>query len=268
MNKIGLLLIDFQVDFCEGGALPVPGALKDANRVATMIDRIGNDLYDIELTLDSHHRYHIAHALPWIDNNGNKPNPYTLISWDDVCGKNPRWKAVNPQHQNILWDYIDRLTKSGRYQHMIWPDHCLIGEPGHCLTPEIAYAIACWETKYKCTSNKITKGSYLFSEHFSAIQSEVQDPRVPDTQINMNLINRIQQYDILAWAGQAFDFCLANTFKDTINQLGSDAAKKMVILEDGTSSVNPMGSTALADDFRNWAISSGVQFTTTDKFLR
>lgn len=43
-DRIRLLIIDPQMDFCDGpanGALPVPGAYADMTRLATLIDRLG-----------------------------------------------------------------------------------------------------------------------------------------------------------------------------------------------------------------------------------
>ena len=55
MSKIGLIVIDGQIDFCEGGNLAVPGANDAMKRVADMIDRIGDQLESIDITLDADH---------------------------------------------------------------------------------------------------------------------------------------------------------------------------------------------------------------------
>ena len=57
MEKAHLLLIDPQNDFMDiqGATLPVTGANDDMKRVAAFIDRLGSKLFDIHVTLDSHH---------------------------------------------------------------------------------------------------------------------------------------------------------------------------------------------------------------------
>lgn len=35
-------------------------------------------------------------------------------------------------------DYTRQLeASSGKFQHIIWPEHCLIGSPGHCVVPPV-----------------------------------------------------------------------------------------------------------------------------------
>ena len=43
------------------GSLYVPGAFQDMKRLEEMIRRIGDKLYDIHVTLDTHHHLDIAH---------------------------------------------------------------------------------------------------------------------------------------------------------------------------------------------------------------
>jgi cephalosporin hydroxylase len=61
-NHVVLLIIDPQVDFHEGGSLAVAGATADAKRIAFMITQHANNIGQVFVTLDSHHRNHIAHA--------------------------------------------------------------------------------------------------------------------------------------------------------------------------------------------------------------
>lgn len=54
------------------------------------------------VTLDSHHRTHIAHSASWnskADGSGESPSPFTLITHDDVM--NGRWFPTNPSLQVI-----------------------------------------------------------------------------------------------------------------------------------------------------------------------
>ena len=68
MQKVHLLVIDPQVDFCEkDGALFVPGAGEDIVRLATFVDRIRDKLEMIHVTLDCHHFIDIAHPIFWVD---------------------------------------------------------------------------------------------------------------------------------------------------------------------------------------------------------
>ena len=78
--NIQLLVIDPQKDFCDPtGALYVKGAEKDMERLAAMVDKNGDKIDDIRVTLDSHQKIHIAHPICWQDAKGNHPAPFTII---------------------------------------------------------------------------------------------------------------------------------------------------------------------------------------------
>lgn len=50
------------------------------------------------VTLDSHHKYDVAHPGYWVDGEGNNPSPFTLINYEDVVeGKWTPTKEVNKE---------------------------------------------------------------------------------------------------------------------------------------------------------------------------
>lgn len=272
--NVGLIVIDGQKDFCEGGNLAVTGANADMQRTAQFI-RDNMDRLDIQLTLDSHYPFHIAHPLAWIDKDRKHPSPMTLIAEADVCGQNPVWMASNglapapgykgKSFQQVQEEYIKTLYASQRYPLVIWPYHCIIGTEGQALHADLSAAVIEWETTRRGVAERFTKGSNLFTEHYSAIKAEVPVDFDPLTKVNPHLIDNLAQYDMLLWAGEALDYCLANTFRDTVKELGVDAAKKMVLLEDCTSAVNAPGVEHLAKDFLDEITAQGVRVTTSDK---
>ena len=77
--RIHLVCIDIQRDFMDDGALPVPGAIADAERTAAMIRRLVDKIDDIHLTVDSHHKMDISHPMWWVDEHGNRPEPLTGV---------------------------------------------------------------------------------------------------------------------------------------------------------------------------------------------
>jgi len=172
--RVELLVIDPQNDFCDpSGALFVPGADTSCQRLADMISRIGSKLFDIHVTLDTHHLLDIAHPMMWTDSSGNRPDPFTIITHDDVV--NSVWSPVIPATRDRLVDYVKSLEDNGRYPLCIWPPHCLIGTPGHNVQSEVAAALREWEDRV-ATVDYVTKGSNLWTEHYSAVQADVPDP--------------------------------------------------------------------------------------------
>ena len=171
-KRIELLIIDPQVDFCDPkrGALYVPGAEHDMQRLAKMITRLKDKLDDIHVTLDSHHLIHIAHPIFWRDSHGNHPAPFTRISRTDV--EDGVWTPAVPGLYRRALEYVCKLEQHGRYELTIWPPHCLIGSPGHTVYPELFAALSEWEARFAFV-DYVTKGSNILTEHYSAVQADV-----------------------------------------------------------------------------------------------
>lgn len=265
-KKIYLLSIDPQFDFCDpSGALYVPGAEKDMERLAKMVKRCRNDIDDIIVTLDSHRTVHIAHPLWWVDQEGNHPSPFTLIQEEDVTGPNPKFRAYNPEYQRRSIEYVKTLKENGRYVLCIWPPHCLIGSNGYKVMPSLFEALTEWENRF-ATVNWVTKGSNIFTEHYSAVQADVVDPEDSvSTGLNTKLIESLQDADLIAIAGEASSHCVANTVRDVANNFGEENIKKFVYLEDTSSPVPSFEQ--LEKDFLDEMTGRGMQVTTSDKFL-
>ena len=267
---VDLLVIDPQYDFCNpNGSLFVPGADKDMDRLAKMVMRIKDKLTDIHVTLDSHRRVDISHPLMWRDASGNKPAPFTQISKADVQAG--RWNPYMPSFRPRFLAYLDALEKRGRYGHCIWPEHCLIGDPGHNVAAPLSEAIHEWEDRF-AQCEFVTKGSNPWTEHFSAVQAEVPDPADPSTQINTSFIATLEKADMILLAGEALSHCLANTILDVAANFSDPAyVKKMVLLLDATSEVpNPPGLNIFSDFTRKFIAdmtAKGMRTSTTDTIL-
>ena len=262
--QVELLIIDPQVDFCDpAGALYVAGADADMARLAHMVRRLAPKLGDIHVTLDSHHFVDIAHPIFWKDGSGAHPAPFTIISARDV--ETGRWTATQPGASRRVQAYVEALDQHGRYPLCIWPPHCLIGSAGHAVVPELFAAMQEWEQRFALV-DYVTKGSNIWTEHYSAIQADVPDPTDPSTQINTALIQTLMQADLVAVAGEAGSHCLANTVRDLANNFGDDRlVSKIVLLQDATSPVT--GFDTLQDDFLREMTGRGMKLSTTTDFL-
>lgn len=262
--KVDLLIIDPQFDFCDpSGSLYVNGADQDMERVAKMIKRIGPKINDIHVTLDTHHYVDVAHPIYLKDSSGNHPDPFTIITKDEV--KNGKWATTLPSLQKRFLDYVTQLENNGKYPLCIWPPHCLIGSKGHMVYPSVFDALLEWEKSFAMV-DYVTKGSNLYTEHYSAIRADVPDPSDPSTQLNTALIQVLTETDKIAIMGEASSHCVKNTLYDIIDAFGDESyVKKFVLIEDGMSPVT--GFEQLADDMFNDLKSRGVEISTTDNFL-
>ncbi len=265
MEKIHLLVIDPQFDFCDpAGALYVPGADLDIKRLVKFVRRLRDKLTDIHCTLDSHHLLDIAHPLWWKNSQGRHPDPFTIIEANAV--ENGEWTTTIPGLYCHSLDYVKQLSVNGRYPLCIWPPHCLIGGPGSNVVSGLFEVFAEWEEKRLGIVDYVTKGSNPWTEHYSAVQADVPDPRDPGTMINTAFVKTLEEADIIVLAGEAGSHCLANTVRDVAANFGSeDYIKKMVLLEDATSPVP--GFEDLQEAFVKDLSARGMQIGTTDQFL-
>lgn len=262
--KVQLLVIDPQKDFCDpNGSLSVKGADADMDRLAVMLKDRGHKFDDIHVTVDSHHLFDVAHPSYWVDSNGKNPSPFTLISVDDV--ENGVWTPSVPSLYRRSLDYVKALATNNRYQLCVWPVHCQIGSEGHNVMPDLLDALSEWESKPRIV-DFVTKGSNPFTEHYSGVKAEVEDPKDPSTQLNTRLIKSLQEADMIAVAGEALSHCLRCTVQDIADAFGDDSyVSKITLLTDASSSVG--GFEQLGDDFVRDMTKRGMKLSTTKDFL-
>ena len=263
---VHLLSIDPQNDFCiptgpggEKGQLVVPGAAEDMKRLGNFITKNQNRIEEIHCSLDSHQFVHIAHPAFWVNSNGDRPNPFTMITKQDV--ENGTWRAFNPQWQGKALNYVRKLELNARYVLVIWPPHCLIGTWGHSIVPVVADAFYLWENKTYSRVNFVAKGSNLFTEHYSAVQADVLDDTDSSTKLNILLIDALSKADEILITGEALSHCVANTIRDIAKRFGDDQVKKFTLLEDTSSNVT--GFEKMGQDFVKELLTKGMKITNT-----
>jgi len=233
MKKIAVLIIDGQNDFCKPtGALSVPGADKDMERLASFITRNKSKIGYIGLTQDSHMVIDISHPAFWQDKEGKFPNPFTIISVEDV--KSGIWTPrFYPQ---AALKYLEDLATQGEFPHCIWPVHCVDGSEGAAIFPVLMDAVKDWSTS-ECLFHKIVKkGVHPLTEHFGVFQANIPIPGEDGTQFNDRLAKILNDYDVVYFAGEAKTHCTATSLKQAM-KFDEALAKKFVILEDCMSPV-------------------------------
>eukprot|EP01041_Mallomonas_annulata_P010738 gene10738-22435_t len=183
-KRITLLLVDPQIDFHPGGSLAIPTANEDSERIASFIHKHLEDIDQIFISLDSHHRNHIAHGIFWIKpgHPDVHPPPFTIISHADV---DKLWTPRNPYNLKHCLEYtrnLEAIEGDDKYKLIIWPEHCLIGSPGHAVVPSILKATHEWEGRHK-------DKSVIFH-----MKAEV--PLDKSTEMNTALIRAVSKTDL------------------------------------------------------------------------
>jgi nicotinamidase-related amidase len=255
MNKIEMLIIDPQYDFCDipedfkvksldvvtstmktvEPALPVPGAWNDSIKLAKFIRKFGANIDQIRVTMDTHQQYDIAHPLFWVNKDNKHPDPFTAISSEDI--RNQLWKPVDDTKIDYVEKYTASLEKQGLYSLFIWPPHCLVGTDGYKVIQPIMDELMNWEKSYIGRISYVTKGHNPFTEHYGGFEAEVPVDNDPTTQLNLRLIQTIEQADMVFLSGQALSHCVASTVRQLVDNFGDENIKKLVLLVDTSSPV-------------------------------
>lgn len=279
--RVHLLVIDPQVDFMDqpGSALQVPGATKDMQRLTKLIARVGHNLDDVHVTLDSHQWIHVAHPGMWVNAKGEHPKPFTFILSSDIAAGiwRPRNGHVRPAAlggktlEEFFLDYTREIESTGKYVLIIWPPHCIVGSAGYAIQPDLDAALQVWAEKQFANVDFVAKGITTFVEHYGALMAEVVLPSVPATGLNADLIQVLASADIIGVAGQALSHCVKSTVDQIAAHIGEQHIAKFHILVDASSPVpqTPGGPNfpQIADDWLHAMEKRGMTLTTTDKFL-
>jgi nicotinamidase-related amidase len=254
--RLCVLAVDVQNTFCIPdfelfvAGRSGTGAVDDNRRLCEFIYRNLGTITRIFPSLDTHRAMQIFHPLWLIDEDGNHPEPYTLVSAEDVA--NGRWR-VNPAvaaaigldtdyAARHLAYYTRRLADGGKFDLTIWPYHAMLGGIGHALVSAVEEAIFFHGVARHSQPALQVKGDNPRTEHYSMLGPEVMEGPDGDRldRLNTDLIDALLTFDAVVVAGQAKSHCVAWTIDDLIS--GDEAtvrqlAEQTYLLEDCTSPV-------------------------------
>lgn len=257
-TKIGVLLIDEQNTFVHPqgelfvGGRSGNGAVEDAIRTVEFVYHNLGLITEIHCTLDTHRAYAVFHPPFLVNDAGESPAPYTLVSRQDI--QDGVWKASPfmasalkvplSAAQKHLEHYTEELEARGRYALTVWPFHAMLGGKGHTLVSGLEEACFFHSIARGAQTGFEVKGTNAFTENYSVLGPEVLTTfggRVlPSAQRNTAFIDMLIAYDILVIAGQAKSHCVAWTIDDLLSDIKTkDPAltNKVYLLEDCTSPV-------------------------------
>ncbi len=231
-----LLVVDMQVDFChQGGTLFVPGAANDIRRLIGFIFRNAGKITHITCSLDSHLPLQIFHPAWWIDDEGQHPEPFAIISEKNI--ENGKWKPVFQKEWSV--QYVKRLQQDAKKKLTIWPYHVPIGGIGNALDPELWSAVFWHSVARKSQPTWWRKGSIPQTEHYSMLKPEIEIPGEPKGVLSSDFIKTLAEYDFIFLAGEAASHCVLETAEDLVEifQDQPEQLKKVFVLEDCMSPV-------------------------------
>lgn len=282
-KTVTLLLIDEQQDFTlPQGTLYVggrsgTGSIDDSNRVAQFIYREMSRITRVRVTMDTHFAFQIFSPAFWLDANGKAPNPFSFIVADEAHVKpymagnvliiskgevrpNPamaQWLFggnYTALVQQVMY-YCGELNRTGKYDLIMWPEHCLIGGEGHALVGVIQEARMFHAYTRVVQAEAEVKGGHPLLECYSVLGGEVLTfyDRSPMAQKNVNFINVLLASDYTILGGQAGSHCVAASTDDLLHEIMKHdprMVERVYVMKDCMSAVTvPDGRGGFIQDF-------------------
>jgi nicotinamidase-related amidase len=250
-----LLAVDVQNTFCIPGfelfvaGRSGTGAIDDNRRLCEFLYRNLGTITQTFPSLDTHRAMQVFHAIWLVDEQGNHPSPYTLVSADDV--ERGRWRintavakalGIDVEYaQRHLAHYTRQLAAGGKYDLTIWPYHAMLGGIGHALVSAVEEAMFFHAVARHSQPEFQVKGDKALTEHYSMLGPEVTEGPDGDHLAGRNtyLIDNLLTFDAVVVAGQAKSHCLAWTIDHLLedDDLRERLAERTYLLEDCTSPV-------------------------------
>ena len=260
--RVALVTVDVQNTFCMPGfELFVAGAVDDNRRLCEFVYRNLATITQVVPSLDTHRLMQVFHAMWLVDEHGEHPEPYTVVSAQDV--ETGRWRVNDEAARALgidvayarrhLAHYTRRLAQGGKYDLTVWPYHAMLGGIGHALVPAVEEAIFFHAVARQSQPDFQVKGDAPLTEHYSMLGPDVTEGPDGDRlgRRNSELIETLLGFDAVIVAGQAKSHCLAWTIDDLLlrdDARASGLTRRTYLLEDCTSPVVVAGVVDYTDE--------------------
>jgi nicotinamidase-related amidase len=265
--RLALVLVDVQNTFCIPdhelfvGGRSGNAAVDDSRRLASFLYRNLASITRVVPTLDTHHLFQIFHAAFLVDERGEPPPPYTLVTTEDIVSG--RWRfdplaaeaagLAAEKGQRHLLHYVRTLQAGGKYALTIWPYHAMLGGIGHALVPLVEEAVFFHGVARASQADFRVKGSHALTEHYSVLGPEVTTGADGHRlgAVDRTLVESLLAFDAVVIAGQAKSHCVAWTIEDLLHGMGQrrdQLARRVYLLEDCTSPVVVPGAIDYSDE--------------------
>ncbi|GHV33957.1 nicotinamidase [Synergistales bacterium] len=252
MTANALVIIDSQNDFCDKkGSLYVDGAEEDIARLSDYIKR--ENISGIFASLDSHDVVSIFHPAFWINGAGERPAPFTQITYDAFASG--EWKVDVGKNMPFALRTFRAMRAKSVPSVTIWPEHCVVSTWGHQLAKPLQDAIAHWRDKTGLSVRYIFKGENPYTDQFSIFEGV--DDSYPETSFNNALFERLSSFDTVTFAGEALSHCVQESVLSYMHRLCTQQTVRL--LTDCTSPVSGFDRQESLDRLRQY----GVEFITS-----
>ncbi|TMW61476.1 hypothetical protein Poli38472_012667 [Pythium oligandrum] len=173
------------------------------------------------------------------------PDPFTAITHQDVV--NGLWKPRDETLKDYVLAYTSALESSKKFVLNIWPEHCIIGTPGHNIVSNVHAAALEWAKKKKMGIQYVLKGTNSFTEHYSALRAEYKLSYDPATKLNQELIDNLAKASKVAIVGEALSHCVNYSVRDLVANWPASRRKDLYVFTDCSSAVT--GFESVGEEF-------------------
>jgi nicotinamidase-related amidase len=258
-----LLLVDLQNTFCTPGfelfvaGRSGTGAVEDTARLTAFLYRNLGAITETVVTLDTHQAFQIFHPPFLVGPDGRHPDPYTLVTVEDVAAG--RWTVhaeaaelvgIGPERAaEHLRAYVESLAGGGKYDLTIWPFHAMLGGVGHALVSAVEEAVFFHAIARRAQTRFELKGREILTEHYSVLGPEVSRGARGEAlgERNTALVEHLLGFEAVLIAGQAKSHCVSWTVEDLLTD-APEIASRLYLLEDCSSPVVVPGVVDYTDD--------------------
>jgi len=254
--RVCLMPVDVQNTFCIPdfelyvGGRSGTGAIDDNRRLCQFIYRNLGTISEICPTLDTHGAMQIFHSVFLINDQGEHPPAYSLVSLADI--EQGVWK-FNPalsrhlgvsaaEGQAYLEHYARQVSGSSKYDLTVWPYHAMLGGIGHALVSALEEAIFFHSIARYSQPDMQIKGHNPFTENYSVLSPEVMTNPAGETIAAKNtaFTQKLMAFDAIIIGGQAKSHCVAWSIEDLLTEMlavDESLVQKVYLLDDCSSPV-------------------------------
>lgn len=240
--RITVLGIDPQIAFTSPqGSLFVTGADGDIVRAAQFIYRNLGKITSLAFSLDTHTLFQVFHPAYWEDENGEQPEPLTVISSKEI--RSAKWRAR--RNPDLAERYCEILESQGKKSLLIWPFHALKGGMSATLHPMIMEAAMFHSLVRDAEYRMEQKGEEAKTESYSVFEPDVH--RIDELDVgefNKEFFDYIMTHDRVYVYGEASSHCVMESLTSIqreIEKTDPSLMSRIYIIKDAMSPVPKAG---------------------------
>ena len=165
--------------------------------------------------------------MEWLEMDANFDSDYAAVFVSDVSHYD-----IYPRQS---CDYVEHLEKDGKKTLCVWSYHCLQGTSGAAFENQFANMIYFHSVAKKAVTQRLVKGQDPLSEMYGIIKPEYDTKNY----INIDFLNKLENYDKIIIAGEAKSHCVLESIKQILEHYANrpEITQKIYILEDCMSSI-------------------------------